>query len=244
MPEGIAGQDPRNERRYNTLHGTFPFDKIRVEDYEPAFREAMKRHNAEIDEIVNGKGDVHVAPTFENTIEALEYAGQALERVGAVFFNLLEAESTDEMMAIAQKIQPELTAHANNITLNDKLFQRVKAVHDQVKQGIAGLTRNPLTDEQMKLLEETYRGFVDNGANLTDDEKQKYRELSSQLAACTLEFGQNVLNATNAYTLLLTDEADLAGLPADAIEEAAAKAKEKGGGGWLFDLSAYFIKAT
>ncbi|GHT20208.1 dipeptidyl carboxypeptidase II [Bacteroidia bacterium] len=232
MPEGIAGQDPRNERHYNTPHGTFPFDKIRVEDYEPAFREAMKRHNAEIDEIVNGKGDVHVAPTFENTIEALEYAGQALERVGAVFFNLLEAESTDEMMAIAQKIQPELTAHANNITLNDKLFQRVKAVHDHYDG------EHPLQSEQMKLLEETYRGFVDNGANLTDEEKQKYRELSSQLAACTLEFGQNVLNATNAYTLLLTDEADLAGLPADAIEEAAAKAKEKGGGGWLFDLSA------
>ncbi|GAP71737.1 dipeptidyl carboxypeptidase Dcp [Candidatus Symbiothrix dinenymphae] len=224
---------------HKTLHGTIPFDKIRLEDYEPAFREAMALHNAEIDEIVNNR----VGATFENTIEALEYAGEALERVEKVFFNLLEAESSDAMMAIAQKIQPELTAHANNITLNEKLFARVKAVYDQYTGTHA------LQPEQMKLLDVTYHTFADNGANLSEDDKQKYRELSTKLGVYALEFGQNVLNATNAYTLLLTDEADLAGLPADVIEEAARKAQEKANRHcgldpqspakeWLFDLSA------
>ncbi|GHT04545.1 dipeptidyl carboxypeptidase II [Bacteroidia bacterium] len=239
ISQGIAGHDCNDDNRYNTLHGTFPFDKIRLDDYEPAFRKAMELHDAEIEQIVNNCKE----PTFENTIEALEYSGQDLERVGAVFFNLLEAEGSDEMMAIAQKMQPELTAHANNITLNERLFARVKAVYDnrEVKE-VKEPTSLTSFKEPLKLLDVTYHGFADNGANLNDEEKQKYRELSTKLGNYTLEFGQNVLNATNAYSMLLTDKKDLAGLPQDVIEAAAQKAQEKGGtstsDGWLFDLSA------
>ncbi|MDR0834682.1 MAG: M3 family metallopeptidase [Candidatus Symbiothrix sp.] len=234
----ITGQARNDENRYDTLHGTFPFNRVRLEDYEPAFRRAMELHNIEIDKIVN----CEEAATFENTIEALEYSGLDLERVGAVFFNLLEAESSDEMMAIAQRIQPELTAHANNITLNEKLFRRVKDVYD--KAGIVGMecirsgSGRHDEKERAKLLELTYEGFLDSGANLNDSDKAKYRELSTKLGNYTLEFGQNVLNATNAYSLLVTDEKDLGGLPADVIEEAARKAGEKGETGWVFDLSA------
>jgi peptidyl-dipeptidase Dcp len=218
---------------YNTPHGTIPFDKIKVSDYEPAFEEAMKVHNQEIQKIAGNR----VGATFQNTIEALEYSGELLGKVSGIFFNLLEAESSDEMMEIAQRIQPKLTEHQNNISLNETLFQRVKAVYDSCFV-IAGLTRNPLNKEQSRLLQMTYDGFVDQGANLSPEDKEKYRTLSSQLDNYTLNFGQNVLKATNAYTLLLTNESDLAGLPQDIIDAAAQKAKEKEKEGWLFDLSA------
>jgi peptidyl-dipeptidase Dcp len=218
---------------YNTPHGTFPFDKIKVSDYEPAFEEAMKIHNREIQKIIDNKAE----PDFRNTIETLEYSGELLGKVGSVFFNLLSAESSDEMMTIAQRIQPKLTEHSNNISLNESLYRRVKAVYDSYPV-IAGSTRNPLSKEQSRLLQKTYDGFVDHGAGLSPEEKAKYRELSSQLATYTLNFGQNALKATNAYTLLITDEKDLAGLPQDVIDAAALKAKEKEKTGWIFDLSA------
>ncbi|GHT74062.1 dipeptidyl carboxypeptidase II [Bacteroidia bacterium] len=213
--------------KYNTPHETVPFDKIKLSDYEPAFEEAMKRHDAEIQKIVANK----VTPTFENTIEALEFSGEWLTQVSTVFFNLLSAESSDEMMAIAQRIQPKLTGHSNNISLNDALFQRVKVVYEQK----ANLNLNK---EQARLLDNTYEGFVREGANLSEADKNKYRELTSQLGSYTLNFGQNVLKATNAYTLSLTNEADLAGLPQDVIDAAAQKAKQKGKEGWVIDLSA------
>jgi peptidyl-dipeptidase Dcp len=212
---------------YATLHGTIPFKAIRVRHYEPAFAEAMKMHDEDVKKIVRDKE----APTFQNTIEALEYSGKRLDRTSNIFFNLLSAESTDEMMDVAQRIQPKLTEHANNITLNKALFQRVKAVYD----ARASLS---LTKEQQRLLQKTYDSFIDHGAGLSARKKAKYRTLSSQLSSYTLNFEQNVLKATNAYTLLLTDESDLAGLPQDVIETAAAKAQRKDMEGWVFDLSA------
>jgi peptidyl-dipeptidase Dcp len=217
--------------KYNTPRGTIPFKEIQVNQYEPAFEEAMKRHNREIQQIIDNKE----LPTFQNTIEVLEYSGQWLDRASNVFFNLLSAESSDAMMEIAQRIQPKLTEHSNNITLNEALFQRVKAVYDAYSKENAILS---LTKEQQRLLQKTYDSFIDHGAGLNAEEKDQYRTLSSQLSAYTLNFEQNVLNATNAYTLLLTDEKDLAGLPQTIIAAAAQKAKENEKIGWIFDLSA------
>jgi peptidyl-dipeptidase Dcp len=212
--------------KFGAPHGTAPFDKIKVGDYEPALEKAMQSQNLEIRKITDNPAQ----PDFKNTIEALEYSGATLDKITTIFFNLLSAESNDEMMTIAQRIQPKLTEHSNNISLNEKLFQRVKAVYKQKEN----LKLNP---EQTKLLNNAYDGFVNSGANLDEAGKAKYRQLSSELSAYTLNFGQNVLKATNAYTLLLTDEADLAGLPQDVIDAAALKAKSKDKEGWLFDLS-------
>jgi peptidyl-dipeptidase Dcp len=215
--------------KYNTPHGTVPFYKIKISDYEPAFEEAMKIQNHEIQKITSDR----VGGTFQNTIEALEYSGEQLGKISNVFFNLLSAESSDEMMEIAQRIQPKLTEHYNNIFLNEALFQRVKTVYN----SFAGANQNTLNKEQSRLQQNMYDNFVDQGANLNSEDQAKYRELSSQLGIYTLNFGQNVLKATNAYSLLLTKEADLEGLPQDVIDAATQKAQEKGKEGWIFDLS-------
>ncbi len=212
---------------YKTPHGTVPFDKIKITDYEPAFEEAIKLHNKEIEKIVNNKA----AATFQNTIEALEYSGNRLGKVSTVFFNLLSSESAPEMMDISQRVQPKLTEHSNNINLNEELFKRVKAVYDQ-KDQLA------LNGEQLKLLENTYDGFVNSGANLSAQDKEKYRELSAQLSTYSLHFGQNVLKATNDYEMLITDKKDLDGLPEDVVAAAAERAQAKDKQGWIFDLSA------
>ena len=211
---------------FSTPHGAAPFDKIKATDYEPAFDEAMKRHNAEIKKITDNKA----APTFQNTIETLEYSGELLEKVSQIFFNILSAESSDEIMKISQSVQPKLTAHYNDINLNEKLFIRIKAVHEQ-KDKLG------LNTEQMRLLEHTYDGFVDQGANLNPQDKEKYRELSSKLSSLTLNFGQNVLKATNAYNMELAEN-QLAGLPESVREAAEQKARAKGKEGWVVDLSA------
>ena len=213
--------------KYTTPNGTFPFDKVKTSHYEPAFDEAIKAHNKEIQKITQNKAE----PTFENTIEALEHSGKLLEKVSLLFFNLLSAESDDEMMTISQRIQPKLTEHTNNINLNEALFQRVKKIYEKKDQL-------NLNNEQQRLLQNTYDNFVDRGANLNDTDKVKYRELSSKLSGYTLNYGQNVLKATNAYTMQITNEKDLDGLLPDDIEAAAQKAKEKGQEGWVFDLSA------
>jgi peptidyl-dipeptidase Dcp len=213
--------------KFNAPHGTIPFDKIKTSDYEPAFEEAMKIQNQEIQKIVSNQA----SPTFQNTVEALEYSGELLGKISNVFFNLLSAESNDEMMKISQRIQPKLTEHNNNINLNEILFQRVKTVYEQKEQL-------HLNKEQNRLLQTTYDDFVNQGANLSPENKEKYRELSSLLSSSTLLFGQNALKATNAYTLLITDTKDLAGLPQDVIDAAAQKAEAKGEKGWIFDLSA------
>ena len=213
--------------KFNTPHNSIPFDKIKVSDYEPAFEKSMKIHDDEIGKIARNKASAD----FKNTIEALEYSGKQLEQVSNVFYNLLSAESSDEMMEISQQVQPLLTEHSNNIMLNDALFNRVKAVYDKKDQL-------NLNKEQSILLQKTYDSFVNQGANLSPENKNKYRELSSKLANLTLNFGQNVLKATNAYSMLLTDISQLKGLPEDEIAAALQRAKSKGKEGWMFDLSA------
>ncbi len=212
--------------KYRTPYGTAPFDQIKTEHYEPAFEAGIRQHQQEIDAIVNQRS----IPTFENTIEALDRSGDLLTRVSSVFFALLSAESNDEMMEISQRISPKLSEHSNNINLNEGLFKRVKAVYDNRE-------KMNLTPEQTMLLNETYNGFVRSGANLSGTDKEKYRQLSSELSQLTLTFGQNVLKETNRFSMLLTDKKELEGLPQDIIEAAAELAREEGKEGWLFNLS-------
>ncbi len=212
--------------KHKTPFETIPFDLIKIEHYEPAFDEAMKLHNQEIEAITNNPE----APAFANTIEALEHSGHTLNLVSSVFFNLNSAESNDQMMDLSQKISPKLTEHSNNISLNEKLFARVKAVYDQ-RDKLA------LNAEQKMLLERTYISFEKNGATLKGEDKEKFRKLSTELSQATLMFGQNVLKETNNFLMLLTDKSELSGLPADVVEAAALRAKQKEKEGWAFDLS-------
>lgn len=213
--------------KYNTPHGTTPFDRIKTEHYEPAIREGIRRQAAEIDAITHN----NQAPTFENTILAYEQSGELLSRVITVFGNLRSAETNDELQDIAQKMVPLLSEHSNNISLNEKLFERVKAVYD--RKGELSLT-----GEQEKLLENAYNGFVRHGANLQGEAKEKYRELTRELSSLTLQFSENNLKEVNNYQLVLTDKSQLAGLPESAVEAAAETAKEKGVHGWIFTLQA------
>ena len=212
---------------YTTPHQTPPFDKIKLEHYEPAVLEGIKQHQAEVDAITGNPE----APTFENTVVALEYAGDMLNRVLSVFFNLNSAETSDEMQALAQKLSPILTEHSNNVSLNDSLFARIKAVYETTD-------RSALTTEQQRLLQETYDGFARSGANLSEEDKAKYRELTTELSQATLAFGQNALKATNSFALNVTDSARLKGMPESLLEAAAQTAKEKGQEGWTFTLHA------
>ena len=223
--------DKKNENpffsEYTTPHQTAPFDKIRIEHYEPAVLEGIKQHQAEVDTIVNNPE----APTFENTVVALEYAGDMLNRVLSVFFNLNSAETSDEMQALAQKLSPILTEHSNNVSLNEALFARIKTVYETTD-------KSALTTEQQRLLQSTYDGFARSGANLNDEDKAKYRELTTELSQATLAFGQNTLKATNSFALNVTDSARLKGMPESLLEAAAQTAKEKGQEGWTFTLHA------
>ena len=212
---------------YKTPHQTAPFNKIKIEHYEPALLEGIKRHQAEIDAIVNNTE----APTFENTIVALDFAGEMLGRVTSVFFNLNSAETSDEMQALAQKLSPVLTEHSNNVSLNEKLFSRIKYVYETIN-------KDALSAEQKRLLQSTYDGFARSGANLNEEDKAKYRELTTELSQATLAFGQNMLKATNSFLLNVTDSTRLAGMPESALEAAAQTAKEKGQEGWTFTLHA------
>ncbi|WP_165041634.1 M3 family metallopeptidase [Dysgonomonas sp. ZJ709] len=212
---------------YKTPHGTPPFDKIKNAHYEPAVDKGIKDHAAEIDKIVMIKAD----PTFENTILPFEKSGDLLTRVASVFFNMLSAESDDEMLEIAQRIQPKLSAHSNDVNLNEGLFQKIKVVYD--KRLDSGL--NP---EQIRLVEKIYQGFESRGATLTGKDRDTYKELSSRLNQLTLDFGQNALKESNKFEMIITDEADLAGLPQSVKDAAVVKAKSKDKEGWMFDLSA------
>lgn len=212
---------------YKTPYDTPPFNKIKNEHYEPAIEKGIAEHEAEINKIVM----IRAVPTFENTIVPLEESGKLLSRVTSVFFNLLSSESNDEMMEIAQRIQPKLSEHSNSITLNEGLFQKVKAVYDKRLES-------NLTPEQIRLVEKTYRGFENSGATLVGKDRDTYKELSTKLSQLTLDFGQNALKESNKFEMLLTDDADLAGLPQMVKDAAAAKAKAKGKEGYIFDLSA------
>nr|WP_139265190.1 M3 family metallopeptidase [Bacteroides ihuae] len=222
----IHAQNPFLEE-YNTPHQTVPFDKIKTEHYEPAILEGIKQQMAEIDEIVNNPK----APTFANTILAYEQSGKLLDRVTAVFGNLQSAETNDDLQALAQKMMPLLSEHSNNISLNEKLFDRIKVVYKQKK-------KLSLTIEQAKLLENAYDGFIRNGANLKGEAKNKYRELTKKLSTLTLQFSENNLKETNNYQMVLKEKDQLAGLPESAIEAAAQTAKDKGVEGWVFTLQA------
>lgn len=213
--------------KYTTPHGTAPFDKIKTEHFEPALQEGMKRQMAEIYAIVNNPE----APNFKNTIVALEKSGELLDRVQNVFGNLLSAETNDDLQAVAEKMMPLLSEHENNISLNKKLFDRVKVVYSQIG-------RLKLNKEESKLLQNTYDGFVRKGANLEGDAKVKYRELTAELSKLTLQYGQNILKETNGYELQITDKSKLAGMPESILEGAALTAKEKGKDGWVFTLNA------
>ncbi|MBU2900107.1 M3 family metallopeptidase [Maribacter dokdonensis] len=205
---------------------TAPFSKIKNEHFKPAFLQSIEEARAEIDAITENTD----APTFENTIEALEFSGQQLDRISSVFFNLNSAETNEEIQKIAQEISPLLSEFGNDITLNEALFKRVKAVYDQ-KDNLE------LTVEQNTLLDKKYKSFSRNGANLSEDKKKRLREIDAKLAKLKLTFGENVLAETNKYQLHLTDESDLDGLPEGAKEAAAQLATSKGKeDGWLITL--------
>lgn len=222
----INAQNPFFEK-YNTPHQTVPFDKIKNEHYEPAMLEGIKLHEAEIEAIINNPE----APTFANTIVAYEKSEKFLDRVTTVFGNLRSAETNDDLQKIAQKMIPLLSEHSNNISLNEKLFQRVKAVYKQK-------SKLSLTIEQAKLLDDIYDGFVRRGANLQGEARNKYRELSKKLSTLTLQFGENNLKETNNFQLVLTQKEQLAGLPEGIVEAAAQTAREKGVEGWVITLHA------
>ena len=222
----MNAQNPFFEK-YTTPYGTVPFDKIKTEHYEPAIREGIRQQAAEIDAIVNNPE----VPTFANTILAYEKSGELLDRVTTVFGNLRSAETNDDLQTLAQEMMPLLSEHSNNISLNEELFKRVKAVYNQKEQL-------NLTPEQTKLLENIYDGFIRRGANLQGEAKKQYRQLTKELSSLTLQFSENNLKEINNYQLVLTDKAQLAGLPESAIEAAAETAKEKGVEGWVFTLQA------
>lgn len=210
---------------FSTPFNTAPFSKIKNIHFLPAFETAIAQAKAEIEAIVSNKD----LPTFSNTIEALEFSGAQLDRISSIFFNLNSAETSDEIQQIAQEVSPMLSEFSNDITLNEGLFLRIKAVYEQKDQL-------ELNTEQLTLLEKKYKGFSRNGANLSEDKKQHLREIDKELSKLKLKFGENVLAETNAFEMLLTNESDLSGLPEGTIEAAAQLAEAKGKTGWLFTL--------
>lgn len=212
-------------QKFDTKYNTAPFSQIKLEDYKPAFEENIAKARAEIDAIISNP-DI---PTFENTIEALDFSGENLDRLSSIFFNLNSAETCDEMQKTAQEVSPLLTEFSNDITLNEDLFKRVKAVYDQ-KDSLQ------LTTEQTTLLDKKYKGFARNGALLSEADKLKLRKIDTELAKLKLTFGENVLAETNNYQLHITNEKDLKGLPEGVIEMAHALAKSKELEGWVFTL--------
>ncbi len=211
---------------YGTPHDTVPFDRIRLEDYEEAFMEGIRRDNEQIEKTINNPEK----PTFDNTIintEEDEGYYDLLSRVSTVFFNLLSAETNDEMDALAQKIQPILTQHSNDVRLNPRLFERIRQVH---------LHHRRLTAEEKRLLDNCYDGFVRSGALLDDEGKEKLRQLTEEASMLSLQFSQNLLKENKAFQLHITDDAQLDGLPETAREAAALAATEQGKQGWVFTL--------
>lgn len=211
--------------KFTTKHDTAPFSQIKNDDFLPAFQEGIALAKAEIDQIVSNPEPA----TFENTIVAMSFAGDRLDRVSNIFFNLHSAETNDEIQKIAQEVSPLLSEFSNDITLNPQLFARVKAVYEEK-------SKRHLTPEQTTLLDKKYKGFSRNGANLPEDKKTKLREIDKELSKLSLEFGENVLEETHDFELHITDEKELAGLPEGIIEAAAEEAKTREKEGWVFTL--------
>ena len=209
---------------WQTPYQTPPFDEIKNEHYKPAFHHALKIARGEIQAIADNQED----PTFDNTLAALDRSGELLDSISNIFFNLLVCYTSKELQDIAQKIQPELTAFSNEISLNEKLFQRVKQVYEH---------RDSLNEEEKMVTEKSYRNFIRHGAQLEDAQKEEYKRLTMRLSQLTLQFSDNVLASTHAFSKTITDESLLSGLPASELDIAAAKAKAKGQEGWLFDLT-------
>ncbi|MBR6829165.1 MAG: M3 family metallopeptidase [Paludibacteraceae bacterium] len=212
-------------KNWKTPHGTYPFNEIHAEHYMPAFEEAMKQGLQEIDEIVNNPA----APTFANTIEAYEKSGEMLSIVAGCFYNLTSAETNDTLQQIEMELSPKMSEYSSAIRLNEGLFQRIKAVYEQ-------RDKLKLDKAQRKLLEDIYESFANNGANLSPEDKEVYRQLSAKLSQLTLQYGQNVLKATNAWTMQINDEALLAGLNEDTKSVLRSNAEKKGLDGWLLNL--------
>jgi Zn-dependent oligopeptidase len=210
---------------FSTPYNTAPFSKIKTEDFLPAFKKAITKAKAEIDTIVNNPD----APNFENTLEALDFSGQELNRISSIFFNLNSAETNDAIQKIAQEVSPLLSEFSNDIALNEKLFQRVKAVYNI-------MDTLDLTEEQKTLLVTNYKSFSRNGANLPEDEKEKLRKIDKELSQLKLKFGEHVLAETNNFEMLITNESDLSGLPDGTKEAAKQLAESKQKEGWLFTL--------
>ncbi len=226
-PEKVKMSENPLLQPFKTPHETVPFDLVKNEHYLPALKEAMVLGRKEIDAIAGST----TKPTFENTIVALERAGEMVSRVSSVMFNLNSAETSPDLQKIVREASPLLTEYGNDITLNEKLFARVKAVYDQ-------RAKLKLDGEDRMLLEKTYKSFARNGANLSAADKEKFRAINKELSQLSLQFGENVLNETNEYVLEIRDEKDLAGLPEFAREAAKATAKQKGKEGWVFTLQA------
>ena len=223
---------------YNTPHDTAPFGKISIQDFEEAMLEGIRRDNEEIDLVVNNPEE----PTFDNTIirkdsdkERSHYYG-LLDRATTIFFNLMSAETTDEIDALAEKMQPILTKHSNDVRLNKRLFERIRHVHDLYADGNGKGDLRPLSPEEKTLLDKSYDGFVRSGALLNDKDKEKLRTLSEEVSMLSLKFSQNLLKENKAYSLHITDEALLDGLPQTTIDAAVQTAKEQGKDGWVFTL--------
>lgn len=210
---------------FNTKHNTAPFSKIKNEDFLPAFKKGIELAKGEIDAIVRNP----IKPTFENTIEALAFSGDVLDRISSIFFNLNSAETNDEIQKIAQEVSPLLSEFGNDVRLNPDLFARVKTVYEQREK----LNLNP---EQTTLLDKKYKSFSRNGANLPEDKKNQLREIDKELSKLSLQFGENVLAETHAFQLHLTNESDLAGLPEGTVEAAHSLAKSQEKEGWIFTL--------
>ena len=212
---------------YTTPYQVPPFHLIKNEHFKPAILEGIKKQEVEINAIISNKEK----PTFENTILAMENSGKLLSKVSTVFYNLNSANTNEEIQAIAKELAPRMSAHNDNINLNPELFKRVKAVWDNQ----ANLNLN---NEQSKILENLYKNFVRSGANLSEANKKRLREINAEMAVATLKYGQNILAETNSYELVISDKKDLAGLPNELIEAAASDAKSRGKEGkWVFTLS-------
>ncbi|WP_420574749.1 M3 family metallopeptidase [Kordia sp.] len=211
--------------KFPTKHTTAPFSKINVNEFQPAIETEIKRTKEEINAITKNES----IPTFENTIEALEYSGEQLDRITSIFFNLNSAETNETIQKLAQEISPKLTELSNDITLNEALFQRVKTVYEQ-KDSLN------LTTEQQTLLDKKFKSFSRNGANLASEKKETLREIDKKLSKLSLTFGENVLAETNKFQLHLTDKKDVAGIPNGALEAAKAVAKSEDKEGWIFTL--------
>ena len=211
--------------KFSTKYTSSPFSDIKEENYLPAFQELVKTAEKEIDEITNNQE----TPTFENTIEAMAFSGEQLDRVSSIFFNLNSAETNDEIQKIAQDVSPLLTEFSSKISQNEKLFERIKNVYDQ-KDTLS------LNEEQKMLLNETYKGFVRSGALLNEEDKKKLEKINMDLSIKSLQFGQNALASTNAYFKHITDKEELKGIPEAILEQYEEDAKEKGLEGYVITL--------